>query len=74
MKLFGKVKSDIPPLKIAPTKDTPGVIFDKEKEKFEVYGVSLPENVLEVFEPIIGWLKTYEYSPNSKTVFEFKLD
>jgi hypothetical protein len=74
MKLFGKTKSDIPPLKIEPTKDTPGVVFDKAGETLLLYGVSLPENVLEVFEPIVDWLKEYQYSPNSKTIFEFKLD
>ncbi|NBC84413.1 MAG: DUF1987 domain-containing protein [Bacteroidetes bacterium] len=74
MKWFSKNKSDIQALTIEPTNDMPGVVFDKGKSKFEIYGVALPENVIEEFAPIISWLDEYEQNPNSKTVFHFRLD
>lgn len=74
MKLFNRNKSDIQALTLEPTNDMPGVILDKGKGKFEMYGVSLPENVLEQFGPVLTWLEEYEQSPNAKTVLHFRLD
>jgi hypothetical protein len=60
-------------MKIKGTDDTPSVILDKESEIFEISGRSLPEDVTTFYEPILNWLDEYAESPNSKTVFTFKL-
>jgi len=60
-------------IKIKGTDDTPSVILDKENEIFEISGRSLPEDVTSFYEPILNWLDEYAESPNSKTVFSFKL-
>jgi len=74
MKLFGQSKTDMEPLYLEPSEDMAGVVFDKAKGKFEIYGVALPENVLEKFQPVIQWLENYQASPSKKTVLNFKLD
>jgi hypothetical protein len=60
-------------IKIMGTDDTPSVILDAENEVFEISGRSLPEDVTAFYEPIINWLDEYSSSPNSKTIFTFKL-
>ncbi|MFP3860448.1 MAG: DUF1987 domain-containing protein [Bacteroidales bacterium] len=60
-------------IKIKGTDDTPNVILDKDNEIFEISGRSLPEDVTTFYEPILNWLDEYAESPNSKTVFSFKL-
>jgi len=60
-------------IKIMGTDDTPTVILDSDNEIFEISGRSLPEDVTAFYEPIIGWLEEYASSPNTKTVFTFKL-
>jgi len=60
-------------IKIMGTDDTPTVILDSDNEIFEISGRSLPEDVTAFYEPIVGWLDEYSSSPNTKTVFTFKL-
>jgi len=60
-------------IKIMGTDDTPTVILDSENEIFEISGRSLPEDVTAFYEPILRWLEEYASSPNSKTIFTFKL-
>jgi len=60
-------------MKIKGTDDTPSVVLDKDSEIFEISGRSLPEDVTTFYEPILNWLDEYAESPNSKTVFTFKL-
>jgi hypothetical protein len=62
------------PLIIQATEDTPEVIFDPEKEIFKISNVSLPENAIEFYAPIIDWLKKYKENPNPKTVFDFDIE
>lgn len=45
----------------------PRVILDKEKNKFEISGRSLPEDVHAFYSPIIKWLEEYIQSPNENT-------
>ena len=56
------------------TPDSLEVTLDKEKNRFEFYGKSLPENSNEFFNPILDWLNEYIKSPNSETVVTFKID
>ena len=60
-------------IKIKGTDDTPSIILDKDNEILEISGRSLPEDVSTFYEPILNWLDEYAESPNSKTVFSFKL-
>jgi hypothetical protein len=62
------------PLIIQSTEDTPEIIFDPENEVFKISNVSLPENAIEFYAPIIDWLKKYKDHPNPKTVFDFNIE
>lgn len=59
-------------LDIKATNDTPRVIFDPESEIFEISGRSLPEDVVNFYQPVIDWLDEYMRLPNKKTEFVFK--
>ncbi len=56
------------------TEDTPGVIFDPENDRFEIFGKSLPENATEFYGKLIDYLEMYALEPNKKTklVLNFK--
>jgi len=54
-------------INIKGTEDTPDVILDKENEKFEISGRSLPEDVNMFFEPIMDWIDEYSENPLDKT-------
>lgn len=58
---------------IEATRDTPGVILDPAKSKFEMNGKSLPEDVASFYDPIMEWLENYSASPNDETLFEMKM-
>ncbi len=60
-------------LRIDPTDDTPSVIFDKENNLFELSGKSMPEDVIEFYQPVLNWLNAYKMDPADKTSFNFKL-
>jgi hypothetical protein len=62
------------PLKFDQSDDSPGIILDRTKGSFEISGRSLPEDSAEFYEPVLAWLREYGKAPNSKTVFEFKLE
>ncbi|OFX61113.1 MAG: nuclear pore complex subunit [Bacteroidetes bacterium GWA2_30_7] len=61
-------------LEIEKSDYTPYVIFDKSKNLLELGGRSLPENAIEFYNPIIGWLIEYSEKPNAKTIFDIKLE
>ncbi len=61
-------------INIQGTDDTPNVILDKENNKFEISGRSLPEDVNMFYEPIMNWIDEYSEAPNDKTEFNFKLE
>ncbi len=62
------------PLIYGATEETPGINFDKQNNKFLMFGRSFPEESKKYFMPIILWLEEYVNSPNEKTIFEFRLD
>ncbi len=53
--------------------DTPMVILDKNNQVFEISGKSLPEDVLEFYQPIYDWLESYVGEPNDETVFKMNI-
>lgn len=61
-------------LVIRPKNDTPGIIFDPENSKFEIYGKSLPEDTNEFYDPIIAYMQEYSENPQEKTKFIFNFE
>ena len=54
--------------------ESPGAdVMDKEKNIFEISGKSLPEDVVDFYQPLLDWLNKYRSTPNPKTEFTFKL-
>jgi hypothetical protein len=51
----------------------PGVILDTTSEKFEIFGKSCPENVVEFYQPVLDWLDEYIDHSLDETTFEFRL-
>jgi hypothetical protein len=62
------------PLIIKATDYTPYVCFDKDRNIFEIAGVSKPSNVFEFYDPILHWLENYMESPNEKTILSIHLE
>ncbi|MCG8702084.1 MAG: DUF1987 domain-containing protein [Bacteroidales bacterium] len=60
-------------LYIKGAEDTPEVILDKEKNVFELTGKSLPEDVIEFYNPIFSWAEEYAKSPNDVTDVKIKI-
>ncbi|MCF8225506.1 MAG: DUF1987 domain-containing protein [Bacteroidales bacterium] len=60
-------------LKIEPGDDTPMVILDKEHNKFEISGKSMPADVRSFYQPVLDWVSAYTDDPLDKTIFDFKL-
>jgi len=58
---------------IEQTEDSPRVVLDPVDKVFEISGKSLPEDVLEFYQPILDWLNTYREEPDSKTIFNARL-
>ncbi|MGD1842598.1 MAG: DUF1987 domain-containing protein [Thermonemataceae bacterium] len=56
------------------TEESPKIILDKENSIFEISGRSLPEDAAEFYKPVLEWLESYGQSPNSETLFTFKLE
>jgi hypothetical protein len=68
---------------IAPTEDSPSIIFDTTTNHFVVSGSSRPENAKTFYTPIMDWLTTYLESRDlpkqnndkeSKLIFTFRLE
>lgn len=53
---------------------TPMISFDFDKGEFKIEGVSVPENTVEFYNPIVYALKEYVENPKDKTVFDVKLE
>jgi len=60
-------------LRIEQTDDSHQVILDPENNLFEITGKSLPEDVIDFYEPLLDWLNLYRKEPNPKTAFNIKL-
>ena len=60
-------------LRIEASDDTPLVVLDKEKQQFELSGKSMPEDVIDFYQPVLDWIKNYQLEPLESTDFNFKL-
>lgn len=56
------------------TADTPSVILDAERGIFEISQMSLPEDAVDFYSPILAWLREYAQNPNPETAFNMKLE
>ncbi len=54
--------------------DTPEVILNKEENKFELSGKSLPENVTDFYNPVYKWLEEYKKDPLEETIFHLNIE
>jgi hypothetical protein len=57
-----------------PTEKTPLIIFDPEQQKFEIIGVSVPENGKEFYQPVLDWLTGFAAKAPEKLTFVINLD
>ena len=60
-------------LKIAQSDDSPEILLDQEEGRFEISGKSLPEDVVDFYQPVLDWLKAYQKNPNATTELQLKL-
>ena len=61
------------PLIITEIESCPNIILDKENNKFEMSGNSLPEDVHTFYDPVFRWIEEYIKQPNVKTELSIKL-
>jgi len=59
---------------IEPKNHSPKIILDKYNNKFEISGISIPDNVNAIFIPVLKWLEIYKEMPNTCTEFNFRLE
>ncbi len=60
-------------LLIPNTSKTPEIDFNKDSGQLLLSGISVPENAIEFYTPIIDWLISYASTPQNKTILSFKL-
>ena len=58
---------------IKKTPKTPDIQFDPNGN-LEISGVSVPENSMAFYKPIIDWTEQYAKTTTTKTVLDFKLE
>jgi len=57
-----------------PTEKTPLIILDPEQKKFEIIGVSVPENGKEFYQPVLEWLSAFAVKPPGEMTLVINLD
>ena len=60
-------------LLIEQTDDSPRIVLDPVDKLFEISGKSLPEDVLDFYQPVLDWLNAYRKEPDSETIFNIRL-
>ena len=53
--------------------DTPEVILDGEQKQFSIFGMSMPEDSLTFYRPIIHWVEEYLQQPFDSFCLDIKL-
>ena len=61
-------------IKIQGTDDIPTVVLDAENEIYQFSGRSLPEDVVDFYEPILDWFDTFMESDQNTINIDFKLE
>ena len=65
--------TQIAPLHFKGDRSHPTVRLDIEQEIFQIYGISIPENAIEFFTPVISWIKGSMAQIPDNAVFSFCL-
>lgn len=52
---------------------TPSIDFNKDSGELLISGISVPENAVEFYTPIVDWLIKYASAPKQKTILSLKL-
>lgn len=60
-------------LQIENTAKTPDIDFRSKEGVLSITGISVPEDSLDFYAPIINWLKFYCENPKETTTFNFQL-
>ncbi len=60
-------------LLIEGTQQLPNLSFSASTGEFRISGQSIPENAVEIYDPILSWVDEYAVSPCDKTTLEFKM-
>ena len=58
---------------IPATRNTPAIWFEPEAGRFEVEGISIPENASDFYLPVIEWMTRYLTELADGSVFNFQL-
>ncbi|MFP4555354.1 MAG: DUF1987 domain-containing protein [Bacteroidales bacterium] len=61
-------------LEIKETVTTPYVLLDPVSGVIKLEGRSIPENVIDFYQPIINWIDNYSKDPKDRTEVHFKLE
>lgn len=61
-------------LRIEGSSDIPEILLDYDKGRLEFSGRSLPEDVQEVYNPVLEWISRYIEHPQKQTHVVFKFD
>jgi hypothetical protein len=61
-------------LELRETITTPYVMLDAVEGVIKIEGRSIPENVIDFFQPILSWIEKYTLEPKPITTVHFKLE
>jgi hypothetical protein len=61
-------------LEISESVTTPAISFNATTGRLFIDGKSIPENVFDFYNPILGWIDEYSVSPPVQTTLELKLE
>ncbi|MDD2279703.1 MAG: DUF1987 domain-containing protein [Bacteroidales bacterium] len=61
-------------IEIKETVTTPYTLLDADNGIIKVEGRSIPENVIDFYQPILNWIDNYVKEPNDRTELHFKLE
>jgi len=61
-------------IRIEGSNDSPKIVLDAKQGLIFIGGSSLPENVLDIYNPVLRWLDEYSKDPNPVTTIDFFYD
>lgn len=61
-------------INIESTDTTPKVVFNIEKGVFHISGVSMPNDPIKFYEPILAWMDNYKNNPIIGAQFKLELE
>lgn len=61
-------------IELKETVTTPYTLLDADNGIIRIEGRSIPENVIDFYQPILNWIDEYAKEPKNKTEVHFKLE